>query len=322
VRRAGPPALLFGEPVPVDRRSESEDHRHYYWRWHYRLLLSGNAELLDYWPTECDVEPSESELRYEPAPEYVWRWNPEKSALYVTIDVSRTSDTDGDAPPEERLLAAVHYLDRIISAANDQLAFFDQELRRDVATAVANRLRRLGVIAGRNESIIELIAREAPVIEVVEEVQPQAGPSNPVPQVRVDGRLISLSLAVTDATFAAFLRVCERWRRSAQTYPKMFENRGEEDITSLLVMTLNTSFDTAQREVFSGRGKTDIYVEMSREDRTKAAYIGEAKIWDRPSGVPAHFDQLLGYVVDHTREVLLIYYVQSKRIDTIRGNAV
>ena len=50
----------------------------------------------------------------------------------------------------------------------------------------------------------------------------------------------------------------------------------EEDITSTLITALNLVFDTAHREVLSGGGKSDIYVEAERGDRTHKAYIGEA----------------------------------------------
>jgi hypothetical protein len=144
----------------------------------------------------------------------------------------------------------------------------------------------------------------------------------PHPHITVDGIDITLDVAIANASFDDLLTRCHRWSISVQKYPQAFGKLGEDDITSLLVSTLNVVFDTAQREVFSGRGKSDIFVEHTLGDRSRAAYIGEAKIWSRPSAVKSHIDQLFRYTVDQLRQVLLIYYVKNPTIDLIRQNAI
>jgi hypothetical protein len=92
----------------------------------------------------------------------------------------------------------------------------------------------------------------------------------------------------------------------------------EDDITSTLVTTLNLVFDTAHREVFTGEGKGDIYVEVERGNRTRKAYVGEVKFWDGQGKVREHLNQLFRYAPSGIRQVMLLYYVRAKNIDLIR----
>jgi hypothetical protein len=317
VRVEGP--VVHNEPGRAHRTGDGSI-KPMYWRWFYRFPLQGNVKLLEYWPEGLPAEPCGNSLDFEPAPDMVWIWG-NGGVPCVVLDVPHDEDPDGDTPPRERVLNAVRFLDQAVSAANAELAAFDRKLREDLLEVACKRRSRLGAIAQKHTEMIELLAREAPPLCV--EVEPVADQPCPIPTpyIEVDGEPVALDITVTEATFSGLIDICQQWAESAQSYPGAFSQLDEDSVTSLLVATLNVVFDTAQREVFKGKGKTDIFVEGRRGDRSHGAYIGEAKYWDGPKGIPDHFDQLLGNAIEQLRHVLLVYYVRAKRIDAVRENA-
>jgi hypothetical protein len=123
-----------------------------------------------------------------------------------------------------------------------------------------------------------------------------------------------------ETTFAGLVSVTRQWGDAAERYPEAFRRLGEDALSSLLVATLNIAFDTAQREVFSVGGKTDIYVEAVRGDRENAAYFGEAKIWRGQARVAKDVGQLLGYSGSRTTEAMLLYYVKTRLLTSVRSD--
>lgn len=158
------------------------------------------------------------------------------------------------------------------------------------------------------------MAKECPplLVNVVAEDQQTQGATTPTPLT------VALPVAVTRSSFADLVRICDQWVDSAQRFPSTYAYLKEEDITSIVVTALNLVFDTAHREVFVGEGKSDIYVEAARGDRTRVAYIGEAKFWNGRRRVAEHLNQILRYAPSHIRQVMLLYYVRTKSIDPIR----
>lgn len=299
-------------PEPVPRYRQNDTGSTQYWRWIVKFTLIGNLELLQTWPTVWDVESCGSDLDFEPTPEMVWEIIP--SGAVVMLDTPQAEDETGEAVPQTRIVAATKFLDQFISLVNPELDQYEQQLIQDLVKAVAARRERLGRIKQRVTETIELVAKECPplLVEAIPEDQHTQDDTTPAHLP------VTLSFCVAPRTFADLVRICRQWIDSAQRYPSTYASLKEEDITSTLVTTLNIVFDTAQREVFTGEGKSDIYVEAERGDRTRKAYIGEAKIWKGPGEVEKNLRQILRYAPSHIRQAMLLYYVHEKDIDQIR----
>lgn len=299
----------FEEPVPSHRRNATTSAP--YWRWTVSFPLAGNLELLQTWPAALDMEPCGSDLYYEPAPEMVWQMG--RHGPVVVLDVPQTEDETGEVVPRARVLAATKLLDQVIQLINDELEQFDRRLLRELTEAVKARRERLGRIKQRATEMIELVAKECPplLVDVIAEAQQTHGNTTPTHSA------ITLHVAVKPRTFDDLVRICRQWIESAQRFPFTFAQLKEDDITSIVVSVLNIVFDTAHREVFIGEGKSDIYVEAARGDRTCAAYVGEAKFWSGQSKVEEHLNQILRYAPYHVRQVMLLYYVRDNKIDLI-----
>jgi hypothetical protein len=258
------------------------------------------------------MEPCGSDLYYEPAPEMVWQMD--QHGPTVMLDVPRTEDEEGEVVPSARVVAASKLIDQVIRLINDELDQFDRQLIRELADAVNTRRERLGRIEQRTTETIELVAKICPplLVDTIDETHQTDGGITTVHSV------VALPVAVAPRTFDDLVRICRQWVDSAQQFPSTYARLKEDDITSIVVTALNLVFDTAQREVFVGEGKSDIYVEAVRGDRTRKAYVGEAKIWTGRGKVEEHLNQILRYAPSHIRQVMLLYYVHARRIDTIR----
>jgi hypothetical protein len=311
------PALArTGSPVPLNeprtayrRPLENDDGVHpAVWRWGVQFLINGNTEILQYWPAELDAEPCSSDLTYLPMPEMVWDVAAD-GAVIVWIDALKSDDPTGVKVPREHVVAAAEYLDAFAAAANAEVAAYDIALRRELLEAIAERRARLGVIAEEMSEVVELLKVEARPLEIVKVADEGQPPASSPP---ADGaEPAELLLELKERTFADLIQVTSRWGTAVERYPGAFNRLDEETLTSLLVPTLNIAFDTAQREVFNRRGKTDIFVEAWRGKRDNAAFFGEAKIWAGQSKIARHLRQIFGYANARASEFMLLYYVKA-----------
>jgi hypothetical protein len=241
-------------------------------------------------------------------------WQIAPGGPVVMLDVPQTEDKAGEAVPQKRVLVATKLIDQFIGLVNAELDQYGQQLIQDLAEAVTARREHLGRIKQQITETIELVAKECPplLVESISEDQHTRGDIAPAHSP------VILSFRVAPRTFADLVRICRQWIDSAQRYPSTYASLKEDDITSTLITALNLVFDTAHREVFIGEGKSDTYVEVERGDRTRKAYVGEAKIWKGQASVEEHLRQVLRYVPSDMHQAMLLYYVHEKDVNQIR----
>ncbi|MGI5506481.1 hypothetical protein [Lentzea sp. CA-135723] len=301
------------EPTPTSR-SDTEGSPVRHWRWFFKFPVTGNVKLFEAWPP-VDIEPCGDNLHLLPAPEMVWELT--GAGPSAMFDVPLQEDHEGVIPPVGRVLAAAGLLDRIIEAINYGLADYELQLEEEIRETVRKRRARLEHIDRNVRETIAIVARERPPLRLEtvrgEVVEPGVE--------AVQCSQVGLPVAPTRKTFSDLLQITQLWIDASQRYPVAFARLYEEEITSVLVTTLNLVFDTAQREVFIGSGKSDIYIEAEIGDRSRAAYVGESKFWDGSGAVDEHIRQLLGYAPSHIREVLFLYYVKNLEFDSVRRKA-
>lgn len=298
------------EPIPTERREPDGPERPSMWRWPVIFTIDGDTELLTRWPDGFGAEPASSDEYFLPIPSVYWTMTGRGAIAF--FDVRRADDPDGIQPPTDRILEATAYLEAAIHAVNTQVAEYERELGAELLEAVRRRRERLGTIADRQSEVVALVRERFGPLELEE---PVAVADAPV--VADEAGDINLNFAVTTGTFRDLLWATRKWRTGVERYGDDFSQLGEETITSLLVTALNLPFDTAQREVFHAKGKTDILVQADVGKPTEAAYIGEAKIWGGQAEVCADLAQVVGYAIARTRDLMLLYYVRPANLDLV-----
>jgi hypothetical protein len=96
--------------------------------------------------------------------------------------------------------------------------------------------------------------------------------------------------------------------------PGVFSVLPEEHLRDVLLAGLNIVFEgAASSETFSKRGKTDIYLVISKGD----ILIGECKIWDGPDYYRLGIDQLFDYLTWTENYGLLITFSKKKNFSQV-----
>lgn len=94
---------------------------------------------------------------------------------------------------------------------------------------------------------------------------------------------------------------CKTWESTPGTYQKL----EEEELRDIINSQLNGTYEgAAAGEVFRKRGKTDIRI----EDKERAAFIAECKIWKGEKSLKDALEQLLGYLTWRDCKTALIFF--------------
>lgn len=293
---------LVQEPLPTDRRDLDGPGRYPVHQWRAQFQILGNLAKLTYWPDAICEEPASSNLHFWPI-DSMPVWQASDRGPIATIDVPRSDDPGGREVPTAAISAAAAYLDAVIEAVNTEVAAYSASLRENLRNLLDERREYLGAIGAQNDALIELLRLPTPELEVVEVRSSHR-------KETLTGEEVHLGRKLSATSFAELLSVVRKWGAGATRYSPTFSKLKEEDISGLLVTTLNVAFDTAHREVFSN-GKTDIYVESISGDRTNVAFFGEAKIWSGQVTVAEDLTQAFGYASGATNELMLLYYVKN-----------
>lgn len=109
-------------------------------------------------------------------------------------------------------------------------------------------------------------------------------------------------------------------RHQGRTYertPATYSKHGEEELRDIMLAQLNGQFlGQATGESFRGRGKTDICIEVE----SRAAFVGECKVWTGAAGFKGAADQLLSYLTwRDCKAALIMFNVRNKGFSGIVG---
>lgn len=308
-RAVDPPLARIGEPgLTQEPYPDRQDEAPESWRWIAEFHFEGNTELLKSWPSGFESTCADDATT---AAEGEMYWSEASDGCIVYVRTSVRSDPGGTEVPKAAFVEAAHYLDEFVAAVNTHVADYGQRLCDELALVIAHRRERLGIIAAQNVQVVELLRKPLKPLELAFLEESPTDAESP--------REVQLTPVLKETTFAGLVSVTRRWGDAVERYPEAFRELGEEALSCLLVATLNIAFDTAQREVFNVGGKTDIYVEVVRGSRENAAFFGEAKIWHGQARVAKDVVQLLDYSGSRTAEAMLLYYVKSQRLTSVRS---
>lgn len=102
--------------------------------------------------------------------------------------------------------------------------------------------------------------------------------------------------------------------RNFEQSPKAIKDLGEEDLRDLLLANLNSVFQgDATGETFSKKGKTDIYLKISKGN----ILISECKIWGGQALYGNTIDQLRGYLTWRHNYGIMITFVRIKNFTKV-----
>ncbi|MYD92910.1 MAG: hypothetical protein F4Y02_04310 [Chloroflexi bacterium] len=226
-----------------------------------------------------------------------YRTNPYSAAFpsakvdggFLRISISLPHDAEPERFREIRD-CELGLINECVDRAHAQVTAYNGNLASLVHQAITDRRSRLGKHAGIAELLdIPLSAKPgAPSIAPVRVVV-RRPPALPIPP-RTG---LAPEPGITSETYEHILRFIRHQGRTFERTPGTYALHSEEGLRNIILAQLNGHFEgAAMGEVFRGTGKTDICIETD----SRAAFVGECKLWAGPARLTGALDQLLGYL--------------------------
>jgi hypothetical protein len=193
---------------------------------------------------------------------------------------------------EEDLQSIRFYL----AAQKTQIDQANAELPKLALEAVNERRQRLEKHAG----VAEALKRSpgAPDVSAIPIKRKLLRPLPPPPEQQPEP-------GIRDDDYEHILSVVRHEGRSYEATPKTFAVHGEEELRDIILAHLNGHYrGEATAETFRGKGSTDITI----EDKNRAAFVAECKVWRGPGQLEKAVDQLLGYLTWRDCKAALIVF--------------
>ncbi len=237
------------------------------------------------------------------------------------------SDTNPEAAKRTIEQAKTHigYLNQPIEEGNKQLPSFIEERIRSRMETVGARAQTFQTLAQalgaelKTTPQAERRLSETPrVIESIAKLRKPQPSRQAIPRLKPE-------------EFQIILDVIEGQGATLERTPQTAAKLEEEDIRNLILSSLNAVLNLgALGEVFSKRGKTDIYLAVPEG----GIFIAECKIWRGPHSIAEAIDQILGYLTWRDAFGVVLVFSPNKgfssvldatqqaiaKVDTLRGD--
>ena len=232
-----------------------------------------------------------------------------RGSLRISISLPHDAEAERFKETYDRELRLIT---EYVGRAHTQVATYNAGLESLVLRAVADRRTRLGKHAGIGDLLdIPLATKDgAPSIAPVR-IEIRRPPSLPVPPKTGLAR----EPGITDENYERILHFIRHQGRTFERTPGTYALHDEEGLRNIILAQLNGHFEgAAMGEVFRGRGKTDICIESD----SRAAFVGECKLWTGPASLTGALDQLLGYLTwRDSKASVIVFNTRNKDFSKI-----
>lgn len=247
---------------------------------------------------------------------------PRENALgYLDITIEEPSNTDPETYKKilENNLQGIRFYLQIQKTQIDQK---NMELPDKLRQTIAKRRKRLE----KHDSIVNALniplkPRDgAPDFSQIPIKRKLVRPLPPAPNKPPEP-------GIADTDYEYILNVIRHVGRSFEASPKILIKLDEEELRDFILANLNVHFPgEATGETFRRIGKTDIRI----EDKNRAAFVAECKVWYGPKELSETVDQLLGYLTWRDCKAAILIFnkdvsgfsaIQAKVPETLEGHS-
>lgn len=218
---------------------------------------------------------------------------------YLDITISQPSNTSSEVYKKilESTLGDIRFY---LDGQKAQIEQKNKELEGKVRGAVAARRARLQKHASVIEALnIPLKKRDgAPDISRIPIKRKLVKPLPPAPNKPSEP-------GISNEDYEHILSVVRHEGRSFEATPATFAVHDEEQLRDIILAHLNGHYQgDATGETFRRSGKTDIRI----EDKNRAAFVAECKVWRGAAELNQAVDQLLGYLTWRDCKTALVVF--------------
>lgn len=193
-------------------------------------------------------------------------------------------------------------------AKNDIVAW-QAQIRVRIADEVGTRRKQLDELAELDEALEIPLAPSPTNVRVEVPLRPKrlmvnvtgAAPSSADPRI-------------AEGHHREILSIIGNLGRAQERVPMTASKFNEEELRDLILFVLNANFaGAAKGEVFSGNGKTDIFLDWNGRN----AFIAECKVWRGQKQFASGIDQLLSYTVWRDSKAALILFIRGTEATSV-----
>ncbi len=120
---------------------------------------------------------------------------------------------------------------------------------------------------------------------------------------------------ISKEIYQSILKTIYDLGKNFERYPSSYKDKDEEGLRDLILIFLQTRFDTAAAtgESFNKKGKTDILLKY----KISNLFIAECKVWSGEEEYLKGISQLLGYLTWRDSKAAMIVFVNKKNFTSI-----
>jgi hypothetical protein len=210
-----------------------------------------------------------------------------------------------DEPPEQlkqRYDATMASVRICIERSTNQVETYNNSLEGVVRNAITARRARLEKHRGIS-AILNIPIRpkaDAPSLQRIP-IQLKYPPALPVPPKTG----LQPEPGIDADTYEKILNIIRHEGRTFETAPGTFAKHDEEELRDIILAHLNGHFEGgATGETFRRAGKTDIRI----EEKNRAAFVAECKVWRGAGEIERAIDQLLTYLTWRDGKTALVIF--------------
>ncbi|GIW81687.1 MAG: hypothetical protein KatS3mg105_3494 [Gemmatales bacterium] len=266
--------------------------------------FSGHATLWKCQPSRFGLNPPRVHVRSHPGDE----------SGEIELVQSRPADNVSGDELKREIENTLSSIRSYIENIKRDVEAHNEKLRGHIQQCVAQRRERLGKHA-----------QIASVLNIPLKRKPGSPDISPLPVKR---RLVkSLPAAanrepepgIRNEDYELILNVIRHEGRTFEATPQTFAVHDEEELRDIILAHLNGHFEgDATGEAFRRHGKTDIRI----EDKNRAAFVAECKVWRGPKELTKAVEQLLSYLTwRDCKAALIVFNKDVAGFSAIQGKA-
>lgn len=233
------------------------------------------------------------------------RLNSRSGQNHLEVHVEQPSDVGTDTTVDQ-IRRQIDLIEKYISWQQNEIERFNNEIESIALREVEARRSRIRNHDGIAEKLGIPLKRKdgAPEIRPINMKRKLV---RPLPAAPKEG--FAPEPGINPEEYEHILNVIRHEGLTFEATPKTYAVHGEEELRDIILAHLNGHYEGgATGETFRRKGKTDIRI----EDDSRAAFVGECKVWTGPKALLSACDQLTGYLTWRDCKSALIIF--NKRV--------
>lgn len=224
---------------------------------------------------------------------------------YVILKSERQIYSNADAPSGKEIATELNSQSGSIRSGIEYLA-------RDIAAYNSTLSSSIESALAKRENLSKKLSNLFAELEIPVEPKKNADGSIALrKKLRLESKPESpeANCHISDVTYEEILDIIRNCYATCERTPATYASLDEEALRNLALVPLNCQYEgRATGETFRNKGKTDISI----EEKNRAAFVAECKIWKGQKNFTAAIEQLLGYLTWRDSKTALLIFSRKK----------